>query len=106
MQRGKLIRDVESIVAKGRVYGRCGEEVKVVADCVNVLIVEDKEGGRFPVKKELVEIIQDKGTYSNRTDESNNRKDASTGRGVKVILSDIVESIVIPHEGGPINGNR
>lgn len=59
MQRGKLIADVESIVVKGRVYGRCGDEVKVVADCVNVLIVEDKTGSRFPVKKELIEIIQD-----------------------------------------------
>lgn len=59
MQRGKLIADVESIVVKGRVYARRGDEVKVVADCVNVLIVEDKAGARFPVEKELVEIICD-----------------------------------------------
>lgn len=58
MQKGKLLKDVESIVVRGRIYGRSGDEVSIVADFTNVFIVEDRAGGRWPVKKELVEIKQ------------------------------------------------
>lgn len=58
MQKGKIISDVISTVIRGRVYAKAGDEVNVIADCENVLIVEDKDGGRFPVKKEMVEIKQ------------------------------------------------
>lgn len=58
MQKGKLLKDVESVVVRGRIYGRSGDDVSIVADCSNVFIVEDRAGGRWPVKKELVEIKQ------------------------------------------------
>ena len=56
MQTGKLLSNIESIVVKGRVYGVCNEEVKIVFDNGNVVIVENNEGNRYPVKRELIEI--------------------------------------------------
>lgn len=58
MQKGKLKEDIKSVVVKCRIYGCNGDEVTVISDCGNVLIVEDKIGGRWPVKKDLVEIKQ------------------------------------------------
>ena len=35
-------------------YGKEGEKVKLIATYGNILIVENKEGNRYPVKKEKV----------------------------------------------------
>ena len=37
-----------------RQYGKKGDKVKIISDRGNVLIVENKEGVRFSVKKEKV----------------------------------------------------
>lgn len=67
MQKGKLKQDIKSAAKKDRIYGLKGDEVLIVADAVNVLIVKDKTGNRFPVKKEFVEIklpsIQNENNY-------------------------------------------
>lgn len=48
-----LLEDIYS-VAKGRkLYGKKGEKVKIVADFVNVVIVELR-GERFPVSKKKI----------------------------------------------------
>lgn len=39
-----------------RVYGKRGEEVRIVADYENVVIVENKSLFRYPVKREELEI--------------------------------------------------
>ncbi len=47
-----LKSDIESNVKAGVVYGLKGDKVTVVADYVNVMIVENQNSERFPVKKE------------------------------------------------------
>ena len=49
----KLIKDVVSHSKKNVVYGKVGDEVKIIADYGNVLIVENDKG-RFPCKAENI----------------------------------------------------
>ena len=35
-------------------YAACGERVRLISDCGNVLIVEDPKGKRFPVRTDLI----------------------------------------------------
>lgn len=49
-----LLSDIVSNGKGGKVYGKKGEQVQLISDRGGVLIVEDKKGERFPVKKEDV----------------------------------------------------
>jgi hypothetical protein len=49
-----LLSDIVSNGKGGKVYGKKGDEVRLISDRGGVLIVEDKKGERFPVKKEMV----------------------------------------------------
>jgi len=39
-------------------YGRKGEKVKEISDCNNVMVVEGKNGDRFPVEKIFLQSIK------------------------------------------------
>lgn len=45
----KLIDQVNGF--NGHLYGNAGDEVTIIADHVNVMIVEDKKGNRFSVER-------------------------------------------------------
>ncbi len=47
-----LGQTVTSSFKKGYVYGEAGTEVKVISDTIDVAIVEDKKGNRYPVHKD------------------------------------------------------
>lgn len=53
----RLAADVRSAVKSHVLYGRVGDEVKIIADHIEVLICEN-ECGRFPVLKSLVTTDQ------------------------------------------------
>lgn len=48
----KLKSDVVSLSKKDVVYGKAGDEVTIISDCVNVMIVEGKDGVRYPCSKD------------------------------------------------------
>lgn len=48
----KLKSDLFSTSRPSMLYGRKGDEVKIIRDCENVLIVETSCGNRFPVPRE------------------------------------------------------
>lgn len=52
----RLKTDIISVF-KNHVYGKAGEEVKVISEHGEVFIVENKKGIRYPVKKENLECI-------------------------------------------------
>lgn len=49
-----LTSTIRNVMNTNVVYGSAGDEVKLIADHDNVLIVENNNGFKFPVKKELV----------------------------------------------------
>lgn len=53
-----LLSDIVSNGKGGKVYGKKGEQVQLISDRGGVLIVEDKKGERFPVKKEDVKSLE------------------------------------------------
>jgi hypothetical protein len=70
-----LVRTIISVVKPSVIYGRAGDEVRVIVWHNDVAIVEDKEGGRFSVKKEhLSETAQ---SVPDTTDEIINRPPVS-----------------------------
>lgn len=60
----KLSEDVYSHFYNGKTganrqfekYGSKGDEVRIIADHDNIVIVEDKSGNKYPVKKEKILI--------------------------------------------------
>lgn len=54
--KGTLTKDIESTAVRGRMYGLKGDVVTVISNHVNVLIVEDSVGNRYPVKRDLIKI--------------------------------------------------
>lgn len=54
MQQMKLKNDKRSHLKPDVVYGRKGEEVKMISDNGAVLIVETESGNRFTVRKDEV----------------------------------------------------
>lgn len=50
----KLLTDITSSLKKGFVYSNKGDEVKLIGEYGDIVIVEDKKGNRFAVKKENV----------------------------------------------------
>ena len=64
----KLKNDKRSHLKPDVVYGRKGEEVKMISDNGTVLIVEAESGSRFTVRKEEVtenEVAQTEKTANN-----------------------------------------
>ena len=47
-----LTEDVFSSAKKGIQYAKKGDQVTITADFANVVIVKDKNGKKFPVKKD------------------------------------------------------
>lgn len=46
------ILSTDILSSSKKIYGKKGDVVKIVADHLNVMIVEDKNGKRFPVSVE------------------------------------------------------
>lgn len=49
--KATLTQDVYSSTRKALQYAKKGDQVTIVADFINVAIVQDKAGIRFPVQK-------------------------------------------------------
>lgn len=49
-------------VRAGTIYGKAGDEVKIIADHIGVLIVESLNGNRFAAKRdEVTEVVEEIG---------------------------------------------
>lgn len=74
-----LIRTIRSIVRPAEIYGNAGDQVTLIADHDEVLIVEDENKFRFPVKREEVseedkpELIPDESPVLNTTPVKNKK---------------------------------
>ncbi len=52
-----VIKDPQS-PKKFHMYGRMGEGVKIIREAGNVLIVENLDGERFPIKRDVLIIYE------------------------------------------------
>jgi formylmethanofuran dehydrogenase subunit D len=50
----KLTQTIRSACKPSIIYGNEGEEVNIIADHGEVMIVENKEGNKFPVNKQFL----------------------------------------------------